>query len=98
MHRGERTVRVAGTLDKAVHIAVKADLLAVEIACIVEKAAVDDIKRQKEQGRREGAQAHRQPEFILFLFQQTAAAGQYQTAPWFPLFSAKAAESWFILV
>ena len=75
MHRGERTVRVACALDKAVHIAVKADLLAVEIACIVEKAAVDDIKRQKEQGRREGTQAHRQPEFILFLSQQLRLSG-----------------------
>ena len=56
MHRGERTVRVACALDKAVHIAVKADLLAVEIACIVEKAAVDDIKRQKEQA---AVRAHR---------------------------------------
>ena len=73
MHRGERTVRVACALDKAVHIAVKADLLAVEIAGIVEKAAVQNVERQEEQRRRQGAQAHCQPEFILFLFQECMA-------------------------
>ena len=39
---GKGAVRVARTLDKAVHIPVKGDLLAVEIAGIVEKAAVKD--------------------------------------------------------
>ena len=72
---GKGAVRVARPFQETVHIAVKADLLAVEIACIVEKAAVDDIKRQKEQGRREGTQAHRQPEFILFLSQQLRLPG-----------------------
>ena len=74
-HRGERTVRVTGPLEKAVHIPVKADLLAVEIACIVEKAAVDDIERQEKQRGRQGTQRHRPPEFILFLPQQLRLPG-----------------------
>ena len=60
-------VRVARTLYKAVHIPVKGDLLAVKIACIVEKAAVKDVERQKEDGRRQGAQPHRLPEFFMAL-------------------------------
>ena len=60
-------VRVARALDKAIHIPVKADLLAVKIACIVEKAAVKDIERQKEDGRRQGAQPYRLPEFFMAL-------------------------------
>ena len=37
---GKGAVRVARALDEAIHIPVKADLLAVKIAGIVEKAAV----------------------------------------------------------
>ena len=43
-------------LEKAVHVAVKADLLAVEIACIVEKAAVQQIERQEDEGGCQGAE------------------------------------------
>mgnify|MGYP000635867168 CR=1 FL=1 len=60
-------VRVTCALDEAVHIPVKGDLLAVKIACIVEKAAVKDVERQKEDGRRQGAQPHRLPEFFMAL-------------------------------
>ena len=64
---GKGAVRVARALDKAVHIPVKADLLAVKIAGIVEKAAVKDVERQKEDGRRQGAQSHRLPELFTVL-------------------------------
>ena len=60
-------VRVTCAFDEAVHIPVKGDLLAVEIASIVEKAAVKDVERQKEDGRRQGAQPYRLPEFFMFL-------------------------------
>ena len=56
--RAGHAVRVACPLDEAVHIAVEADLLAVEIACIVEKSAVDDIERQEEYRRRQRTQQH----------------------------------------
>ena len=56
--KSERKSVTQISLDEAVHIAVKADLLAVEIAGVVEKTAVDEIERQKEQRRRQGAQAH----------------------------------------
>ena len=59
-------VGIAHPLHKAVHIPVKADLLAVEIPGIMEKPAVDDLERQKDQSRREGAQPHRQPKAIPF--------------------------------
>jgi hypothetical protein len=61
-------VRVTCALDKAVHIPVKADLLAVKIACIVEKAAVKDVERQKEDGRL--------PEFFTVLL-------SLREQPWF---------------
>ena len=67
---GKGAVRVARPFDEAVHIAVKADLLAVEVAGIVEKSAVNDIKRQEEQRRGQCAQDHGTPELILLLSRQ----------------------------
>ena len=67
-------VRVAQPLDKAVHIPVKADLLAVEIAGIVEKAAVQNVERQEEQRRRQGAQPHCQPEAVTLTPRQAETA------------------------
>ena len=58
---------VACPLEEAVHIAVKADLLAVEIACIVEKAAVQQIERQEDEGGCQGAEPHGEPELVLLL-------------------------------
>ncbi len=52
--------------DKAVHICVKRDLLAVKIAAVLEQAAVHHQKRQKDQKRRRRAQRERK---------QRAAAG-----------------------
>ena len=58
------------------YVPVKADLLAVKIACIVEKAAVKDVERQKEDGRRQGAQPYRLPEFFMALL-------PWREQPWF---------------
>ena len=66
-------VRVAQPLEKAVHIAVKTDLLAVEITGVVEKAAVQKVERQEDQRRRQRTQADREQEFVLFLPQKPGA-------------------------
>ena len=42
-------------------------LLAVEVACIVEKSAVHDVERQEKNGCGERTQHHRPPEPILLL-------------------------------
>ena len=63
-------VRVAQPLEEAVHVAVKTDLLAVEITGVVEKAAVQKIERQEDQRRRQRTQADREQEFVLFLPQE----------------------------
>ena len=64
VHR-DQSVRVARPLEKAVHIPVEGDLLAVKVPRIVEKTAVHQLERQKDQGGTEGAEPHRQPEFVL---------------------------------
>ena len=56
--RAGHAVRVACPLDKTVHVAVEADLLAVEIARVVEKSTVDDIERQEEYRRRQRTEQH----------------------------------------
>ena len=66
-------VRVAQPLEKAVHVAVKTDLLAVEITGVVEKAAVQKIERQEDQRCRQRTQADREQEFVLFLPQKPGA-------------------------
>ena len=66
-------VRVAQPLEEAVHVAVKTDLLAVEITGVVEKAAVQKVKRQEDQRRRQCTQADREQEFVLFLPQKPGA-------------------------
>ena len=65
-----RSVRVAQPLEEAVHIAVKADLLAVEVPRVVEKAAVEEVEGQEDQRRRQRTQADREQELVLFLPQQ----------------------------
>ena len=83
--RAGQAVGVALPFDKAVHIPVEADLLAVEIPGIVEKTAVDDLEGQKDQSRRQGAQAHRQPKAVPFL-PQPRPPGQICHVHSFPLF------------
>ena len=56
--RTGHAVRVACPLDEAVHVAVEADLLAIEIARVVEKSTVDDIERQEEYRRCERTEQH----------------------------------------
>ena len=51
-------------------IAVKADLLAVEVPGVVEKAAVEEIEGQEDQRRRQRTQTDREQELVLFLSQQ----------------------------
>ena len=87
VHRGE-AVRIALALHKAVHIVVKADLLAVEVPSIVEKAAVNDLERQENQRRRQGAQPHRQPEAVPLAPQQGAPGWMHEIHS-VPLFSAE---------
>ena len=64
---GKGAVRVARPFQETVHVPVKADLLAVEVACIVEKSAVHDVERQEKNGCGERTQHHRPPEPILLL-------------------------------
>ena len=62
--RTGHAVGVASPLDEAVHVTVKADLLAVEIAGVVEKAAIYEIERQEEHRRRQRTEQHRAEHLI----------------------------------
>ena len=65
-----RTIRIAQSLQKPVHVAVKADLLAVEVSSVVEESAVDEIERQENERRCQGTQADCEQELVLLLAQQ----------------------------
>ena len=75
VHRRGTEVRLPAPLARAVfhepvHVSVERDLLAVEIAAVLEQALVHDEERQKDEKRRRGAHAERQqiPVHLLFLF------------------------------